>query len=289
MFNAITQWVLQRRSATILIAALVFVIGIYAVTQLQEELLPNFSFPYLIVTTPDPGASSQVVADQVSKPIETAVSQLSGVQQLNSTSLQGYSVVLVQFNFGVNTDTLQQQLSTKLQALPLPTSLTGTTVQPTVTQLNLNSAPIMYVTVEGKHGQSSAQIAQWADQTASPALTTVGNVGNVQVVGDTTQEVFIALNGAALSTHGLSVGDVTATLKNQGITFPAGTADIAGQLVPVRVATSLQNAQALSNLIITSTASGKSAPLAVRTDTTARYSPMAPRVSTAPGRGAQHL
>ena len=83
MFNTITQWVLQRRSATILIAGLIFVIGVFATTQLQEELLPNFSFPYLVVITPDPGASSQVVADQVSKPIETAISQLSGVQQLN--------------------------------------------------------------------------------------------------------------------------------------------------------------------------------------------------------------
>ena len=261
MFNAITQWVLQRRSATILIAGLIFVIGVFATTQLQEELLPNFSFPYLVVITPDPGASSQVVADQVSKPIETAISQLSGVQQLNSTSLQGYSVVLVQFNFGVNTDTLQQQLSTKLQALPLPTSLTGATVQPSVTQLNLNSAPILYVAVEGKQNQSSAQIAQWAAQTASPTLSTVGSVSNVQVVGDTTQQVFIALNATALSAHGISVSDVTATLRNQGITFPAGTADIAGQLVPIRVATAFQNAQSLGNLIITATGTGQSARL----------------------------
>ena len=257
MFTAITQWVLSRRSATILIASLIFVIGLYGTTQLQEELLPNFSFPYLVVTAVDPGASSQIVADQVSKPIEAVASQLSGVQQINSTSLQGYAVVLVQFNFGVNTDTVQQQLTAKIQAAQLPTSATGATVQTTITQLNLNSAPILYVTVEGKNGQTSAQIAQWADQTASPALTTVGDIGNVQVVGDTTQQMIIALNSTALAAHGVSVSDVTTSLRSQGISFPAGTADIAGQLVPVRVTTTLPNAQSLGDLLITSATGDK--------------------------------
>jgi HAE1 family hydrophobic/amphiphilic exporter-1 len=262
MFNAITQWVLSRRSATILIASLVFVIGLYGTTQLQEELLPNFSFPYLVVTAVDPGASSQVVADQVSQPIEAAASQLSGVQQINSTSLQGFSVVLVQFNFGVNTDTLQQQLNTKIAAAQLPTSATGATVQTTITQLNANTAPILYVTVEGKNGQTSAQLAQWADQTASPALSTVSDIGNVQVVGDTTQQMIIALNSSALTAHGLSVSDITTSLRSQGISFPAGTADIAGQLVPVRVATTLPNAQSLGDLLIASPTGGKPVRLA---------------------------
>ena len=262
MFNAITQWVLQRRSATILIAGLVFIIGLFSATQLQEELLPNFSFPYLVVTTPDPGASSQTVADTVSQPIESAAAQLSGVQQVTSTSLQGYSVVFIQFDFGADTTSLQQQLNGKLQAVGLPTAVKGTTVQPTITELNLNSAPILYVTVEGKNGQSGAQIAQWASGTAATSLSTTSDVGNVQVIGDTAQQVIIALDSSALAAHGLNVTDVTTALRSQGIAFPAGTADVGGQLVPVRVATTFANAQALGNLIIASSTSGKSARLA---------------------------
>jgi len=59
--SAITRWVLQRRAATILITLLVILLGGYAVTQLQEELLPDVTLPYLSVTTAYPGATSQVV------------------------------------------------------------------------------------------------------------------------------------------------------------------------------------------------------------------------------------
>ena len=57
--SLLTRWVLQRRAATILITLLVIALGIFAVTQLQEELLPNIDFPYLFVTTAYPGASSR--------------------------------------------------------------------------------------------------------------------------------------------------------------------------------------------------------------------------------------
>ncbi len=263
MFDALVQGVLRRRSATLLIALLVFLFGAFAITQLKEELLPNFSFPYIIVTTADPGASSQVVADKLSKPIESTISQLAGLQQISSTSLQGFSLVEAQFDFGIDTTSLQQQITTKLQSASLPALPNGSVVQPTVTTLNFNSAPILYVTVEGQQGQSSIQVAQWADSNASPAFANINGVSNVQVVGDTSQDVVIALDSAAMTQHGLVVSDITNALQAQGITFSAGTADISGNLVPISVSTSLQNAAALGNLIIvpSSSQSGTSGTL----------------------------
>jgi HAE1 family hydrophobic/amphiphilic exporter-1 len=256
--SAITRWVLQRRAATILITVLIIVLGVYATAQLQEELLPDVTLPYISVTTAYPGATSQVVADSVSKPIEAAATQIPGFQQVNSTSLQGYSLVLVQFEYGTDVTSVQQQLTTKLRSVALPTLANGSQLQPNVTTLNLNSQPIMYITVQGLAGQSAADISNWANTVASPEFSKVSDVGNVQLVGDTTQRATVTLNPARLATYGLSVTSVLNTLQAQGITFSAGTADIASQTVPVQVSANLANAAALGNIVVSSGAHASS-------------------------------
>jgi HAE1 family hydrophobic/amphiphilic exporter-1 len=262
--SLLTRWVLQRRAATILITLLVIALGIFAVTQLQEELLPNIDFPYLFVTTAYPGASSQVVSDQVSRPIEATASQLAGVQQVTSTSLQGFSIVTVQLNYGTNLDTAEQKLTTQLRGVTLPTTSSGTVLQPTVSVLGFNSQPIVYLSVQGVKGQSIAQIGQWADTVAEPALSKVNDVGTVQVTGDTSQQVAITLNPATLAAHGLTVQSIVSALQSQGITFPAGTADIAGQTVPIRVTASFADVSALERLIIVPTTTSGSAQSSAR-------------------------
>jgi HAE1 family hydrophobic/amphiphilic exporter-1 len=257
--SAITRWVLQRRAATILITVLIIVLGVYATAQLQEELLPDVTLPYISVTTPYPGATSQVVADMVSKPIEAAATQIPGFQQVNSTSLQGYSLVLVQFNYGTDVSSVEQQLTTKLRSVALPTLANGSQLQPNVTTLNLNSQPIMYVTVQGLADQSATDISNWANTVASPEFSKVSDVGNVQVVGDTTQRATVTLNPAKLAAYGLTATAVLSTLQAQGITFSAGTADIASQTVPVQVSANLANAAALGDIVVSSGARASTA------------------------------
>jgi HAE1 family hydrophobic/amphiphilic exporter-1 len=259
--SAITGWVLRRRAATILITVLVIGLGLYAITQLQEELFPDLSFPYLFVTTAYPGASSQVVADQVSARIEAAAEQMPGVQQVNSTSLQGYSIVTVQFNYGTNVDTAQQKLTTQLRSVSLPVSASGAALQPSVGSFSFNSAPIVYITVQGIDGQSDAQIGQWADTVAYPAFSKIGDVGNVQIVGDTSHVVTITLDAPKLAASGLTAQSVISTLQADGVTFAAGTADINNQTVPVRVSATFGDATALGDIVLApaSASSGQTA------------------------------
>src|SRR5689334_25378614 len=76
--------------------------GIYAATQVQQDLLPDISIPAVIVITPDPGASPEIVDTQVSVPMVNAIEGVSGVDTVQSTSSQGASLVIVLFKDGTD-------------------------------------------------------------------------------------------------------------------------------------------------------------------------------------------
>jgi HAE1 family hydrophobic/amphiphilic exporter-1 len=254
--SLLTRWVLRHRAATVLITVLVIALGGYAVTQLQEELFPSLSFPYVFVTTAYPGASSQVVANEISAPLESAASQLPGIQQVQSKSLQGFSIVTAEFTYGANVDTAQRKLEAKLRSVTLPAMVNGSAPQPSVTSVSFDSVPILYITVQSSSGQTPDQVARWADATAQPAFAKLGDIGSVQVIGDTSQQVTITLDPAKLAAYGLSAPSVIATLQADGITFPAGTADISSQTVPVNVSASFASASVLGDIVLAPNTSG---------------------------------
>src|SRR5256885_13838215 len=90
---------------------LLFGAGVYAASQLQQDLLPDISVPAVIVITPDPGASPQIVDAQVTVPLVNALQGVSGVDTVESTSSQAASLVVVLFKDGTDLKSAQQDVS----------------------------------------------------------------------------------------------------------------------------------------------------------------------------------
>ncbi len=247
---------MQRKAATVLISILLIFFGIFAASRLKSELLPNLDFPYISVSTAYPGASSDDVTNLVSVPVEGVVSQIPRIKSIRSTSLESFSLVFAEFEFGTDMRDVEQRLNTRLRSLNLPTGVNGLPVSPEVSNFNLSSQPITWVTVEGLKGQTSEELGKWSRDTAKPAFAKQTDVGNVQVLGDPAQVLTIRFRPQDLTTRGLSVNDVVNTLRANNLSFPAGTADIAGQTVPIRTAFTFSNPDEVGNLIIVPSATG---------------------------------
>jgi HAE1 family hydrophobic/amphiphilic exporter-1 len=252
----LTNWVLQRKAATVLISILLIFFGIFAASGLKSELIPNLDFPYISVSTPFPGASSDDVTNLVSVPVEGVVSQIPRIKTIRSTSLEGFSLVFAEFEFGTDMKDVEQRLNTRLRNLSLPSGINGSPVSPEVSNFNLSNQPITWVTVEGLKGQTSEELGKWARETAKSGFSKQPDVGNVQVLGDPAQVLTMRFRPQDLSTRGLSINDVVSTLRANNLTFPAGTADIAGQTVPVRTAFTFSSPDEVGNLIVVPSASG---------------------------------
>ncbi len=256
----LTNWVLKRKAATVLVMVVVLLFGAVAVTQLKNELLPNLDFPYLTVATIYPGASAGDVEEQVSKPVEQVVGAIPRLKNLRTISNESFSFMVAEFEFGTDTKATQQTIDTNLRNISLPNDFRGQRVQPTVSTLNINSQAVMYLGLEAKQGLTSEQVSQIVRTQVKPALTSIDGVSSIEVVGDQLQQVKIVPKLQVLQQRGLGLQDINAALKGFNTSLPAGTVDVAGQSVPVRTAFTFNSVDEIKNLPVAPSATAAGQP-----------------------------
>jgi HAE1 family hydrophobic/amphiphilic exporter-1 len=158
---------------------ILFSAGIYAATQVQQDLLPDISVPAVIVITPYPGASPEIVDQQVTVPVVSAMQGVSGADTVQSTSSQGASLVIVLFHDGVDLKSAVQDVGTALQQVRplLPPQATSSTVQ----TFSTNSLPILAYAVSAD--ESLGDLAGQIRAGALPKLKGLAGVSSVVITG----------------------------------------------------------------------------------------------------------
>ena len=130
------------------------VVGYLGYTHLAVDLLPNTSNPTVSVSTTYPGAGPLEVQEQITLPIEQAISTLSGVTNINSTSRENISQITVQFT--LETDPKDAFNNVREKVSGVQRSLPSTAGIPTVSQFDLNSSPILTFSIADKSGKSTS-------------------------------------------------------------------------------------------------------------------------------------
>ncbi|MGH3923637.1 MAG: efflux RND transporter permease subunit, partial [Pseudonocardiaceae bacterium] len=142
----LTQLSLRNRTLVGLAALLVGIFGVISMTSLKQELIPSLQIPVAAVITPLPGASPAVVEQQVTARVEAAVTGVSGVTSMTSTSSGGVSAVTVEMEYGADPAEVERDLEqavTEVRDLPegaTPTVVTGSTDDIPVVQLAVSSS-----------------------------------------------------------------------------------------------------------------------------------------------------
>jgi HAE1 family hydrophobic/amphiphilic exporter-1 len=220
--------------------------GIYAATQVQQDLLPDISIPAVIVITPDPGASPDIVDGQVSVPVVNALEGVSGVDTVESTSSQGASLVIVLFKDGTDLKVAQQDVSTALgQARPfLPPSVPASTVQ----TFSTNSIPILEYAVSAD--EPLGDLAGQLRAQALPKLKGLTGVSSVVITGAPTDEVDVTLDPARLAAHGVSTAQVASALQQATLVQSVGSLKQGSATIPLQISGSLTSLDQISGIAI---------------------------------------
>ena len=183
---------------------LLFGAGVYAASQLQQDLLPDISIPAVIVITPDPGASPEIVDSQVTIPVVNALTGVNGVDTVQSTSSQGASLAVVLFKDGTDLKAALQDVNTAIaRARPfLPPQVPASTVQ----TFSTNSIPILGYAVSAD--EPLGDLAGQLRAQALPKLKGLAGVSSVVISGAPTDEVDVTLDPAKLASHGVTTAQV---------------------------------------------------------------------------------
>lgn len=209
---------MKNRALIALVTVVVMIFGGIALTSLKQELAPSIAFPQLAIMTQYPGASPDVVNDDVSTPIETAIQGITGLESTSTSSSTGVSVVSASFTYGTDMAFAEQKL---LSAVNRISSTLPSDVDPQVLALSLDDFPVIQVAVTGVDDVSA--LSDEISRTTLGELQDIDGVREASIVGKVGQRVTITPNAEELAARGISVSAITDALQQNGVLLPAGT------------------------------------------------------------------
>lgn len=209
---------IKRPIFTTMIMAALTIFGFISMRNIGVDLNPRVEFPVIVVLSVLPGADPETVEKTVSKPIEDALSTISSIKMLRSTSGESVSQVVLEFDLDKNVDVAFQEVQAKLGTVKkeLPQDLED----PVVEKFDIDAAPIMAVVVSGP--QSIQKLSTLADTVIKTRLQQVKNVGEVRLIGKRERTIWIYLDPGKLEGYFLSVPEVINALKAHHIDVPGG-------------------------------------------------------------------
>ncbi len=243
--SRLSEFAVAKRSVTLLLAAALFVAGILAWGNLKQELLPDIEFPVITVIAPLPGAGAADVAEQVTKPIERAISGVPRLEALQSTSANSLALVVAQFSFGSDVKEIRASIEQNLQNAGLPS-----TVNPQVSALNINASPVIIASIAATTDDGLADAARITKDAIEPALLGLEGVGSVDVTGGEEQRVLVTLDPDKLAENGVSLSQITGVLAANNLTFPSGQITAEGSKIPVSTIGHIDSVEQVASLVV---------------------------------------
>ncbi|GAA3933044.1 efflux RND transporter permease subunit [Microbacterium soli] len=239
---------LRNRALIALVTIVAAVFGGLALTNLKQELIPSLELPALIVMTPYPGASPEVVENDVSTPIENAVQGVPGLESTTATSTTNASIVQAMFTYGTNLATAEQKMQQAINRISgqLPEDL-----DPQVLSISIDDFPVIQIAVTGLGEGDEAQAD--LQNVVVPELEDVDGVNAAEVVGGVGKRVTITPDAAELAAHGANPQQIRDALAQNGTLFPGGDITEDGQTLTVQSGVKLGSVDEIAALPLVGT------------------------------------
>ncbi|WP_281658957.1 efflux RND transporter permease subunit [Halobacillus sp. Cin3] len=220
----------KRPVGVIMIVAAILGLGFVSLRSLTIDLYPEIELPIAVVSTSYEGAAPQEVEKLVSRPVESSVSSIEGLEVLQSQSQAGASLVLLQFNTGVNLD------STLLQVRENVDQITGVLPEgasdPSVLRFDPQQLPIMTI---GLSGDTPDELQQVAENRIVPFLERQEGVASVSIEGGQVSEIQVLVDRAQMTQYGLDSQTVIQALNASNQSASAGTIEKGQKDLQIRV------------------------------------------------------
>ncbi len=232
--------------ATMMMLALM-VLGLASWQRMKVEEFPSVDFPYVVVSTVYPGASPEVVEADVSRPLEDSINTIAGVKQVISTSRDGMSLVIVQFDLNVPSTLAAQDVRDRIAQIR-PTLREGIK-DPTIERYDPSSVPVVSVVFRSST-MPMRELSSYLDQVVSKRLQTVTGVGKVNLLGTVKRQIRVALDPVRLQAMHVSVDQVLNTLRTENVELPSGYLKDGGRELVVQIQGRLVQPQQFGRLVV---------------------------------------
>ena len=237
-----------KRPITITMMILIVVLfGIISLSGLPIDLFPEIEIPVAIVMTNYQGAGPQEIETLITDRLEESIATVSNIDQVNSISSEGSSIVIASFNYDTDMDfaTLEMREKVDLIKSILPDDATD----PMVMRIDPNALPIMQIAISNKQGELSG-LQTLAEDEFQPAIERIEGVASVDIGGGLVDEIKIDVDPWKLSKYDLSINQLTQIIASSNTNMPGGNVDNSGQELSIRVVGEFDEIDEIKNLPI---------------------------------------
>nr|WP_321303871.1 efflux RND transporter permease subunit [uncultured Sphaerochaeta sp.] len=218
---SVTNTVVRRPTTIIVIYVLLTVLALVVFPNLAVELFPEMDLPMVIVYSSYSGASPETMESRVTKPIESAVSNVGGIKTISSTSSEGISMVMLEFAYGTDLDKASQSINDNLNLVAdfFPDDAS----QPTIFKLNTNMMPVMNIALRSSSDKDANELRALMEDVIQNQIDRVGGVSNTSINGGQDAIVQVAIDQNRLEAYGVTLSQVSFALNPQNVQVGAGT------------------------------------------------------------------
>ncbi|GHV95881.1 multidrug ABC transporter [Spirochaetia bacterium] len=216
---SVAKGIVSRPTTILIIFALLIGLGFFALANLPVDLYPDISFPMLVVYTSYPGAGPEEIERSVTRTLEAALSGVSSLEKVTSTSSKGSSMVIMQFTYGSDLSDASNSIRDALERIRnyMPTGADT----PLIFKFDPSMIPIMGLMVTGN--RTPEELRELAEDTLIPRIEQTPGVATASVNGGREKIIRVEIPQNRLEAYGLTVTQIQQMLASQNMQTGAGT------------------------------------------------------------------
>ena len=222
------------------------ILGLVSLSQLGLELLPDISFPTVVVFTPYPGVGPEEIESSISEPIEDAVSTLNGVERISSASSEGVSMVVINFTWRTNMDTIVSEIREKVTAIE--DDLPAAAERPAIVRFNPEFLPSIVLNVSSR--TSGLDLRRLAEEVIVPELEKIEGVATVEVFGGKIAAVTCKLDLNSIRKLDIPILRILRVFEAENVNLPAGSISIKDRYIVLRALGEFTSLRDIENVLI---------------------------------------
>ena len=207
----------RRPVSIVIIVSVILILGFFSFSRTSVDLLPEMNFPMAAVITSYSGAGPEEVESQITKVMEGSLNSLSGVTEIQSTSSDGSSVVLLMFDWGTNMDSAMLDIRENISFVE--SFLPEGAGKPMVVKMDPNMMPILQI---GVSGGDLEQIQDIAEDIIEPRLSRIPEIASVYLTGGNVRQISVEVDPVKLENYNLSISQITSVLQAENFNMSGG-------------------------------------------------------------------
>ncbi len=214
----LTTLALNNRNTILLLAIAILGFGLFSYNNLPKELTPEVVIPTVMVQTPYAGNPPVDIENLITRPLEKEIESVQGIKEINSTSSQGFSLIMVEFNTDVDIDKALQDVKDAVDKAEreLPDDLRN---DPSVQDIDFSEFPIININLSGNY---SVDALNDYGEYLEERIEEVDQISKVEIKGVNDQEVQINVDPFKLKAVGLTFMDIESAIRQENVSIPGG-------------------------------------------------------------------